>query len=481
MALSRTVTLLLFLSSAAIVKGKPNQDYYGDQGDYTYDYGEEGIQDDVDGQSREQNSISTIKPVIISQPEHLVVDNGMTISMPCVVDQIPAGVQIMWQKLDSKKTIIAIGSRVIDPGLTGRAFVTVTDKGSTLAIGAAKTEDAGQYKCEVAIQHNPPELQHTVSIRAPPSISSSSPASITVEKGQDVTLSCKGTGSPRPSIKWTRVGHKMPNGEEMLESDDVTFSRVSRKHAGIYKCIASNGHGAGASKEMEVIVRYRPEVEVSEVFVHKKEGDEAELVCSVHAYPTATVTWTKEGSPVTSRERVKIANRGGRHSLTIQKVERADFGEYSCHASNEHGAARDTTIQLSGHAKPADFKSSPAGTEANSFLIQWSSFSFSPIEEFKLETRPASSGSWTSHPVSSPTKDLGPYLYAGKFYLTGLEGATQYLARVTAKNGEGWGTPGSAWNFATKGAVPSVKSGSENLAASTLCLLATLGMLLRNL
>ena len=71
-----------------------------------------------------------------------------------------------------------------------------------------------------------------VDIRAPPSISSHSPASIEVEKGQvcneivkkmmmrtmtiiiemmltipyfqDVTLSCKGTGSPRPAIKWTR-------------------------------------------------------------------------------------------------------------------------------------------------------------------------------------------------------------------------------------------------------------------------------------
>ena len=41
--------------------------------------------------------------------------------------------------------------------------MTVTKKGSTLAIGAAKTEDAGQYKCEVAVQHNPPELKHTVS------------------------------------------------------------------------------------------------------------------------------------------------------------------------------------------------------------------------------------------------------------------------------------------------------------------------------
>ena len=64
-------------------------------------------------------------------------------------------------------------------------------------------------------------------------------------------------------------------------------------HHCYFRCIASNGHGAGASKEMEVIVRYRPEVEVSEVFVHKKEGDEAELVCSVHAYPTATVRIAK--------------------------------------------------------------------------------------------------------------------------------------------------------------------------------------------
>ena len=47
--------------------------------------------------------------------------------------------------------------------LNGRAFVTVTEKGSTLLIGAAKTEDAGQYKCEVTVEQSPPELKHTVS------------------------------------------------------------------------------------------------------------------------------------------------------------------------------------------------------------------------------------------------------------------------------------------------------------------------------
>ena len=30
-------------------------------------------------------------------------------------------------------------------------------------------------------------------------------------------------------------GHKMPGGENFVESDSVTFTRVTRKHAGIYK------------------------------------------------------------------------------------------------------------------------------------------------------------------------------------------------------------------------------------------------------
>ena len=95
----------------------------------------------------------------------------------------------------------------------------------------------------------------------------------------------------------------MPGGENFVESDSVTFTRVTRKHAGIYKyatimiiivvdnfvimitiiiviisialqcdttqvhnvtqcitlvklrCTASNGHGQGATKQMEVVVR----------------------------------------------------------------------------------------------------------------------------------------------------------------------------------------------------------------------------------
>ena len=130
---------------------------------------------------------------------------------------ILGAISIIWSKEDEKKTIIAMGTRLFDQEYKDRASVTVDDKGSTLTIGIAKSEDAGQYKCSVAVKKNPPEIKHTVRIRgsiilvsrsnnlyfpAPPSIESSTPSILMAKKGDDVTLNCKGSGSPKPT-KWT--------------------------------------------------------------------------------------------------------------------------------------------------------------------------------------------------------------------------------------------------------------------------------------
>jgi len=478
-SLSKTLWAILLFTLILRVEASQDQslgtDYYGDQAEDEYGHYEyeELVQDDVE----EPSAIPTERPVIVSPPEHSVVDNGMTISLPCLVEKMPAGVQIMWQKMDEKKTIIAVGTRVIDPQLAGRAFVTVLEgKGSTLAIGAANTDDAGQYKCEVLIQNNPPDLKHTVSIRAPPSISSFSPSSITVEKGQDVTLSCKGKGMPEPSIKWTREsGHsrKMPNGQDQMEDDVITLSMVTKNDAGIYRCTASNGHGSGATKQMEVIVRYAPEITISEMLVHQRTGDAAELVCGVHAFPPPTVIWTKGRTPVGNTDRITVSNRGGRHSITITQVEKSDFGEYVCQASNELGDTKSSPILLSGHAKPAQFKSNPVGDKPTAFLIQWTSFSFTPINEFSLETSTSPTGPWTPHTLTTPPtkEETEAFVWAGKFYLTELQESTQYFARVSVNNAEGWGKPGPVWNFATKGAAPQLSlhsdSGSERLSYQT--------------
>ena len=139
----------------------------------------------------------------------------------------------------------------------------------------------------------------------------------------------------------------MPDGSNEIESEIVTFSDVTRHHAGTYVCSASNGHGKEASKKVEVNVEYSPEMEVGEVFVHTKTGDKAEIVCVVHAFPPPTVVWAFNGNAISSSEGAKIGKVGTRHTLTIARVHQSDFGTYTCQASNTLGND-EKTIEMSG-------------------------------------------------------------------------------------------------------------------------------------
>ena len=70
----------------------------------------------------------------------------------------------------------------------------------------------------------------------------------------------------------------------------------------------------------------------------------------------------------------------------------------------------------------------------------------------------------------------GPYHWAGKQFLSDLNEATQYRARVRAENEEGWGQFGEEWHFATLGAEPSPVTGSAETFSS--CMLIMLSCLL---
>ena len=49
---------------------------------------------------------------------------------------------------------------------------------------------------------------------------------------------------------------------------------------------------------------------------------------------------------------------------------------------------------IPGHAAPAVFKSSPGGREEEEFLLEWTSLSYSPVTQFRLEVAEQSSQTW---------------------------------------------------------------------------------------
>jgi len=159
-----SIGILLLLGVHGFPKQDDNYAYYNEQ-EYKddYDYGDDDVPvNDVDGTS--DNSLPIHRPVITSESTHLNVDEGMTITLPCNVDKLPGDNSIIWSKEDSDKTIIAMGTMVLHNEYKDRTSVNVNEKGSSLTIGIAKAEDAGTYKCTVAVKNNPPEVKHTVDI-----------------------------------------------------------------------------------------------------------------------------------------------------------------------------------------------------------------------------------------------------------------------------------------------------------------------------
>lgn len=81
--------------------------------------------------------------------------------------------------------------------------------------------------------------------------------------------------------------------------------------------------------------------------IHTGNGDRVELVCVVHAYPAAEVSWTRDGNPVDSDTRAEVHDGGHRHLLTIDQVDQEDFGIYTCTATNSLGSASED-ISITG-------------------------------------------------------------------------------------------------------------------------------------
>jgi hypothetical protein len=454
---------LCFLINSVV--GFPTNENYSDDQEYQYDQYDTDYDGDGGDEYNEEIQENLEPPVITTIPQTFDVDEGKTIRLPCEVNTLGDhglhGIPVMWYKDDISNTI------VIDKNAVNgdkRIEVKVTDSGSTLLIGAATSEDAGKYICQIA-SNDKPEIKHSVIIHTPPSVTIKSTV-LDARKGDDITLACEGEGSPPPTVKWTRQGKNMPDGSPFIEKDVLTFTEVSRKHEGLYLCTASNGFGKDASKTVLVDIKYKPEIEVEEVFIHSQTGDSAELVCNVHASPHPTVVWKKNGALFTAsaHANIKMNNYGHKHTLTIESVTKQDFGEYSCFAENTLGSY-EAKMEISGKAGPARFKSNPKGIEPTSFLLEWTSMSYSPITEFALEYKEYGQD-WVTTKVTPTMEDSVAYHFAGKDYLSNLQPATSYEAQVKAKNDEGW-SKYTTFEFATKGAEPRTESNKSDAGAAS--------------
>lgn len=67
-----------------------------------------------------------------------------------------------------------------------------------------------------------------------------------VDQGTDLSITCESSGSPYPSIKWTKVGEQMDTNVQ--QTDNVLrIINAKPKNRGVYVCIAENNYGVDQS------------------------------------------------------------------------------------------------------------------------------------------------------------------------------------------------------------------------------------------
>uniref|UniRef100_UPI0037E9B6AB hemicentin-1 n=1 Tax=Semicossyphus pulcher TaxID=241346 RepID=UPI0037E9B6AB len=272
-------------------------------------------------------------PAIQAHPQTLDVILNNPITLPCRATGSPRPT-ITWQK------------EGINIPTTGGSF-TVLPNGS-LQISKASVSDSGTYIC---VAQNPAGTalgKTKLRVQVPPMISSETQTYV-APVDSSVTLQCQADGSPPPSVSWHKDGQPLRESvrQRVLSSGSLQIAFIQPSDTGRYTCTAANAAGT-VSLEMSLTVQIPPSIRGGEQEVAVVENSQAQLVCVVEGVPRPSLSWERDGNPLTeSTGEYTILPSG---ELVIDIAQPDDAGSYTCVATNAVGQDSHTvTLSVQTH------------------------------------------------------------------------------------------------------------------------------------
>ncbi|XP_041869607.1 contactin-6 isoform X2 [Corvus kubaryi] len=210
-----------------------------------------------------------------------------------------------------------------------------------LEIPNVQQEDEGSYECIAGNTRGINIARGQLFVYAPPEWD---------KKIQNAFLSlydslfweCKARGKPSPSYSWLKNGQPLVSEERIqIENGTLLIPMLNLSDSGLYQCVAENKYDAiYANAELRVIAAApdfsrNPVKKLSVVQV----GGEVTIGCKPSASPRAAVSWRKGSEVLRQNKRVVFLEDG---SLRIYNISKADAGIYTCVATNQFGAARNS-------------------------------------------------------------------------------------------------------------------------------------------
>ncbi|KAM4662543.1 hemicentin-2 [Discoglossus pictus] len=293
-------------------------------------------------------TISGVLDEEIMEDVIVIINNPLSLICEAVGYPVPT---ITWLK-DGKPFTESPNLRVL-PGGLGLQILNVQE------------EDSGQYTCLVTNEVGEASKNYEVKVFIPPQITREDLSGeiglkeVKTKINSSLVLQCESWAVPKPRLHWYKDGQLVENiGPVQILGDGQVLQihpiRVS--DSGRYTCVATNVAGED-EREFYVSVQvppifHRPGSPSAAFELAYKEDDEEELTenrevvatnpislfCDTNAIPPPTLTWYKDGHPISATEGVLVLLEGRLLQIPMALAEHA--GKYTCEATNEAGEDR---------------------------------------------------------------------------------------------------------------------------------------------
>ncbi|NWH38680.1 NCAM1 protein, partial [Chloropsis hardwickii] len=328
--------------------------------------------------------------------------------------------------------------------------------GSELVIHRVDKSDEAEYICIAENKAGEADATIHLKVFAKPKITYVENKTA-MELEDQITLTCEASGDPIPSITWRTSTRNISNEEKTLDGrivvrsharvSSLTLKNIQYTDAGEYVCTASNTIGQD-SQAMYLEVQYAPKLQ-GPVAVYTWEGNQVNITCEVFAYPSAVISWFRDGQllPSSNYSNIKIYNTPSASYLEVTPDSENDFGNYNCTAVNRIGqeSSEFILVQADTPSSPAIGRVEPYSSSAQVEFDEPEATGGVPILKYKAEWRALGEGDWHSRLYDAKEANV-----EGTVTITGLKPETTYAVRLSAVNGKGVGELSLPTEFKTQ-------------------------------
>ncbi|XP_074191574.1 neural cell adhesion molecule 1 isoform X5 [Rhinolophus sinicus] len=331
-----------------------------------------------------------------------------------------------------------------------------SDDSSELTIRKVDKNDEAEYVCIAENKAGEQDASIHLKVFAKPKITYVENQTA-MELEEQVTLTCEASGDPIPSITWRTATRNISSEEKTLDGhmvvrsharvSSLTLKSIQYTDAGEYICTASNTIGQD-SQSMYLEVQYAPKLQ-GPVAVYTWEGNQVNITCEVFAYPSATISWFRDGQllPSSNYSNIKIYNTPSASYLEVTPDSENDFGNYNCTAVNRIGqeSLEFILVQADTPSSPSIDQVEPYSSTAQVQFDEPEATGGVPILKYKAEWRAMGEEVWHFKWYDAKEASM-----EGIVTIMGLKPETTYAVRLAALNGKGLGEISAASEFKTQ-------------------------------